>query len=174
VPQPSIDRIIPPASDDDLTGLAHLLVAVVEAGGSVSFLAPFTLEQAKAWWSATLTAARSRAVFLVARDEQGIVGTVQLQPAWAPNQPHHAEIAKLLVHPRARRMGLGTRLMEAIETEARQAGFRLLTLDTRRGGAAEQMYSQLGWTTAGIIPRFALDPDGSGLHDTVIFYKELG
>jgi len=109
----------------------------------------------------------------VARDPDGIVGTVQLHPAWAPNQPHRAEIAKLLVHRRGRRMGLGRQLMETIEDAAQRAGFGLLTLDTKRGSAAEQLYRQFGWTAAGTIPGFALDSDGTP-HDAVIFYKQLG
>lgn len=113
------------------------------------------------------------AIFFIARDAEGIVGTVQLHPAWAPNQPHRAEIAKLLVHRRSRRAGLGTRLMRTIEDAAQRAGFSLLTLDAKRGGPAEHLYRQLGWTHAGTIPRFAFDPDGTTPHDAVIFYKEL-
>src|SRR6267378_1135962 len=77
---------------------------------------------------------------------EGIVGTVQLHAAWAPNQPHRAEVAKLLVHRRGRRAGLGTRLMRTIEDAARRAGFRLLTLDTKRGDVAERLYRRIGWT----------------------------
>jgi len=95
-----------------------------------------------------------------------------VHPAWPPNQPHRAEIAKLLVHRRSRRTGLGTELMQAIEDEGRRAGFRLLTLDTKRGDVAERLYRQLGWTQAGTIPGYALDPDGTP-HDAVIFYKDL-
>jgi GNAT superfamily N-acetyltransferase len=138
----------------------------------VSFLAPLPLERAEDWWRETVSACHSRSVFLVARDAEGIVGSVQLHPAWAPNQPHRAEIAKLLVHRRGRRAGLGTRLMQAAEDAARRAGFGLLTLDTKRGDAAESLYRRLGWTPAGTIPGYALDSDGTP-HDTVIFYKEL-
>ncbi|HET9481138.1 MAG TPA: GNAT family N-acetyltransferase, partial [Candidatus Polarisedimenticolia bacterium] len=91
----------------------------------------------------------------------------------APNQPHRAEITKLLVHRRSRRAGLGARLMRTIEDEARRAGFRLLTLDAKRGEAAERLYRRLGWTAAGTIPGYALDPGGTP-HDAVFFYKELG
>lgn len=142
------------------------------SGAAVSFLAPLTLEHAAAWWRATLDAAHPRAVVLVARDDAGIVGTVQLHPAWAPNQPHRAEIAKLLVHRRSRRAGLGVQLMHAIEEAARLDGFRLLTLDAKQGAPAEQLYRRLGWTAVGAIPRYALDPDGTP-HGAVIFYKEL-
>jgi acetyltransferase len=167
-----IERLIPPVGDSDLRALAQLLVDAVESGAAVSFLAPLTLARAEDWWQRAISASHSGAIFFVARDVEGIVGTVQLHPAWAPNQPHRAEIAKLLVHRRSRRMGLGTQLMQTIEDEARRAGFALLTLDTKRGDAAEHLYRQLGWTPAGTIPGYALDPDGTP-HDAVIFYKEL-
>ena len=167
-----IERLVPPVGDADLRSLARLLVDAVESGAAVSFLAPLTLECAEAWWRRALAASQSGAIFLVARDVEGIVGSVQLHPAWAPNQPHHAEIVKLLVHRRSRRRGLATQLMHTIEESAGRAGFRLLTLDTKRGEAAERLYRHLGWTPVGTIPRYALDPDGTP-HDTVIFYKEL-
>ena len=131
----TIERLILPVSDCDLRDLARLLVDAVESGAAVSFLAPLTLERAEDWWRKTTFASPSGAIFLVARDAEGIVGTVQLHPAWAPNQPHRAEIAKLLVHRRSRRTGLGTQLMKTIEDAARRAGFSLLTLDAKRGGA---------------------------------------
>jgi len=168
-----IERLILPVSDSDFRALAQLLVDAVESGAAVSFLAPLTLERAEDWWRRTMAASHSAAIFLVARDTEGIVGTVQLHPAWAPNQPHRAEIAKLLVHRRGRRAGLGTRLMLTIEDVAQRAGFRLLTLDAKRGGTAEHLYRQLGWAYAGTIPGFAFDPDGTTPHDAVIFYKEL-
>lgn len=170
---PMIERLIPPVSDSDLRDLAQLLSDAVESGAAVSFLAPLTLERAEDWWRETTSASHSGAIFLVARDDAGIAGSVQLSPAWAPNQPHRADIAKLLVHSRCRRTGLGTRLMHSIEDSARRAGFSLLTLDAKRGTAAEQLYRRIGWTVAGTIPRYALDPDGATSHDTVVFYKEL-
>src|SRR5881409_2392543 len=130
-----IERLIRPVGDSDLRALAQLLVDAVESGAAVSFLAPLTLERAEDWWRRTLSASHSHAIYLVARDGEGVVGTVQLHPAWAPNQPHRAEIVKLLVHRRSRRTGLGIRLMRTIEDEARSAGFSLLTLDTKRGEA---------------------------------------
>jgi len=167
-----IERLTLPVGEADLRALAQLLVDAVESGAAVSFLAPLTVECAEDWWRKTLAGSNPRAIFLVARDDEGIVGTVQLHPAWAPNQPHRAEIAKLLVHRRSRRTGLGTRLMQAIEDAAHRAGFSLLTLDAKRGAAAEQLYRHTGWTPAGTIPRYALDPDGTP-HAAVIFYKEL-
>jgi GNAT superfamily N-acetyltransferase len=167
-----IEPLPRPVGDTDLRALAELLVDAVESGAAVSFLPPLPLARAEGWWRETLAAAPAGAIFLVAREGDGIVGTVQLHPAWAPNQPHRADIAKLLVHRRCRRTGLGAQLMQAIEAAARRGGFRLLTLDTKRGDAAERLYRRLGWTTAGTIPAYALDADGTP-HDTVIFYKAL-
>src|SRR5437667_9496634 len=140
-----IERLIRPVGASDLRALAQLLVDAVESGAAVSFLEPLTLERAEDWWRRTISASHSGAIFLVARNVEGIVGTVQLHPAWAPNQPHHAEIVKLLVHRRSRRRGLATQLMHTIEESAGRAGFRLLTLDTKRGEAAERLYRHLGW-----------------------------
>lgn len=170
----SLEPLTRPWDEADLRALARLLMDAVESGAAVSFLAPLTEERALAWWRGTLEAAHDKAVFLVARDAAGIAGTVQMHPAWAPNQPHRAEIAKLIVARRHRRAGLGTRLMHRIEETARLSGFTLLTLDARRGGDAERLYRHLGWTVVGIIPNYAVDPDGRGLHDTVVFYKEIG
>lgn len=167
-----IERLALPLGAPDRQSLARLLVDAVESGAAVSFLAPLAIERAEDWWRTTTAAAHSGAIYLVARDAEGIGGSVQLHPAWAPNQPHRAEIAKLLVHREQRRTGLGTQLMLAIEDEARRAGFTLLTLDAKRGGAAEQLYRRLGWIVAGAIPGYAIDSDGTP-HDTVIFYKHL-
>jgi GNAT superfamily N-acetyltransferase len=173
LPIDRIERLLPPIGEADLRDLAWILTDAVDSGAAVSFLAPLTVERAEAWWRETVSESHPRAVFLVARDADGIVATVQLHPAWAPNQPHRGEIAKLLVHRRSRRAGLATRLMQEIEEAARRAGLTLLTLDAKRGGAAEQLYRRLGWTPVGTIPGFALDTDGITPHDAVIFYKEL-
>ena len=158
--------------DSDVRALAMLLIDAVESGAAVSFLAPLTLERAEAWWRKTISTSDAKSIFLVARDPEGIVGTVQLHPAWAPNQPHRADIVKLLVHRRSRRAGLGTQLMQTIEDAAQRAGFSLLTLDAKGGGPAEQLYRRLSWTHAGTIPCYAFDPDGTP-HDAVFFYKHL-
>jgi GNAT superfamily N-acetyltransferase len=107
-----------------------------------------------------------------ARDEHGIAGSVSLHPAWPPNQPHRADISKLIVHRRARRHGIGRALMAEIEERARAAGFTLLTLDTVRGDPGEQLYANAGWQRVGVIPDYALYPDGRPC-DTVVFYKKL-
>lgn len=170
---PIIEPLERPVSDRDVRALAALLVAAVEAGEVVSFLAGLTLEDALKWWRERLDAGPARPVVLVARRGDQMVGTVQLQPAWAPNQPHRAELVKLLVAADSRGAGLGTRLMEAAEDAARAAGYSLLTLDAKRGGSAERLYRRLGWTLVGTIPDYALDPDGVTPHDAVFFYKAL-
>jgi ribosomal protein S18 acetylase RimI-like enzyme len=167
-----IERLVPPISEADLRGLALLLVDAVDSGAAVSFLS-LTEAQALDWWRRQLAAPASGVVLLVARDGEGIAGAVQLHPAWAPNQPHRADVSKLVVHRRARRRGLGEALMGALENEAAAAGYRLLVLDSKRGDAGERLYRRLGWTVAGTIPRYALDTDGRTPHDTVVFYKEL-
>ncbi len=161
-----------PASESDIHELAELLADSVESGAAVSFLSPLTIDEAAAWWRQTIQGLRSGAVVLVFRDDQGIAGTVQLHPAWAPNQPHRAEVTKLLVHRRARRKGVGRRLMKAVEEIAIRLDLRLLTLDAKRGSAADTLYRSLGWIEAGTIPRYALDSDGTP-HDAVLFYREL-
>jgi len=168
-----IEPLPAPVSDTDLADLTALLVDAVDGGASVSFLPPLASERAAAWWRKTIDGLDPRGVVLVARDADGIVGSVQLQPAWAPNQPHHAEVAKLLVHRRARRRGLGRALMHELERRAAASGFTLLTLDTKRGDAAEALYRTIGWTEAGVIPGYAVDADGT-LCDTVYFYRTVG
>ena len=167
-----IERLAPPGIEQDVRELAALLVETVTSGAAVSFLAPLSHEHAQSWWRQTLAGAGPRSVFLVARDAEGIAGTVQLHGAWAPNQPHRAEVVKLMVHPRRQGQGLGKRLMESVESAAREAGYTLLTLDAKRGESAERLYRRLGWIAAGTIPKFAFDSDGTP-HDAVIFYKEL-
>lgn len=161
------------ASGDIVQELASLLVDAVESGAGISFMAGLRVEEAAAWWRKALSSATSRTVVLVARDEAGVVGTVQLQPAWPPNQPHRADVAKLIVHRRGRRRGIARALMEELERQARQQRFTLLVLDTCKGTAAERLYSTLGWTRVGEVPGFAFNPDGT-LCDTVFFYKQLG
>lgn len=173
LPFTTIERLDRPALSSDVQALAILLVNAVESGAAVSFTLPVSLVQAEEWWRRTLEGSHPKAVFLVARVEGRIIGTVQLHPAWAPNQPHRADIAKLLVHTDFRRSGIGAKLMNAADEAARQLGFTLLTLDAKQGAPAERLYRSLGWVEVGVIPRYAVDPDGKGLHGTIIFYKEL-
>lgn len=156
-----------------LQGLAAVLVDCVEGGASVSFMSPLSRERALAWWRGVAEGvARGERALLVAEDAQGIVGTVQLVLAQPENQPHRADLSKMLVHRRGRRRGIGEALLRAAEGVAREEGKTLLVLDT--GSAeAERLYERTGWVRVGSIPGFALWPQG-GPCDTVIFYRELG
>jgi len=155
--------------------LAELLIDCVAAGASISFMHPLGRERAEAFWrGVTDGAARGERVLLVAEDPAGaVVGTVQVVLALPENQPHRGEIAKLLVHPRARRRGIAAALMAAADDAARAAGRTLLVLDTVTGGDAERLYARLGWQRCGVIPDFALWPHG-GFCSTTVFYKPLG
>ncbi|MBE2214428.1 MAG: GNAT family N-acetyltransferase [Opitutaceae bacterium] len=164
----------PVVLDDTLVdGLADVLIDCVNGGASVSFMHPFPRERALAFWRhvAEGVAAGERAV-LVAEDAQGVCGTVQLVLALPENQPHRADLAKMLVHRRARRQGLGEALMGAAEGLARACGKTLLVLDTVSGGDAERLYARLGWVRVGVVPNYALFPAG-GSCATTIFYRDL-
>jgi GNAT superfamily N-acetyltransferase len=172
-----IERWNPNAAgvNDDLDMLGGVLHACVHAGASVSFILPFSRGDAKAFWRDQVLPAvhaGSRRV-LLARLAGQIVGTVQLDLATPPNQPHRAEVKKLLVHPDARRHGIARSLMAAVEEEAREARRTLLTLDTVTGAAAEPLYLSAGYVVSGVIPRYALNFDSSVLESTTVMYKEL-
>jgi GNAT superfamily N-acetyltransferase len=152
--------------------LAEILADCVAGGASVSFMAPFTVEDAHRWWGGVIeSVGTGRTVLFGAYREGTLFGTVQLGLDVPPNQPHRGEVRKLLVHRRARGLGLGAALMEALETEARRRKLSLLTLDTA-SGEADRLYRRLGWTETGVIPRYALWPDGR-FCDTTIFWKAL-
>ncbi|MGH7679088.1 MAG: GNAT family N-acetyltransferase [Gemmatimonadaceae bacterium] len=167
----AIERVTEPSATV-IRDLASLLLDAVDDNAGISFMKGLRNEEAVEWWGRTLKSATPRTVILVARDDSGVIGTVQLQPAWPPNQPHRADVAKLIVHRRARGRGIARSLMEELERLARELRFTLLLLDTCKGGAAEQLYTSMGWIRVGEVPRFALNPDGSAC-DTVFFYKEL-
>jgi len=157
-----------------IQALAEVLSDCVEGGASVSFMQPFSVDQAQTFWRQVADGvARQERALLVAEDAQGIVGTVQLVLAQPDNQPHRADLAKMLVRRRARRLGLGAALMSAAEGMARDCGKSLLVLDTVTGGDAERLYTRLGWTRVGEIPGYALWPQG-GLCSTTYFYKNVG
>jgi len=157
-----------------LDGLAAVLADCVAGGASVSYLAPFSHEQARdAFEAVTAEVEQDRRLLLAAFAEGRLVGTVQVILALPPNQPHRAEIAKLLVHRSARKRGVAQLLMEHAESEARAAGKTLLVLDTVTGGDGERLYARLGWTKVGVIPGYALFPDGRPC-DTTVFWKALG
>ena len=159
----------------DVDALAGVLHAVVHDGAGVSFILPFSMDDARGFWRDTvLPALRSnRRRVLVARLDDDIVGTVQLDLATPPNQRHRAEVMKLLVHPSARRRGIARALMLALEDVGRAERRTLFTLDTWTGGAAEQLYTSLGYITVGVIPRFARPSTTTSLEPTTIMYKEL-
>jgi GNAT superfamily N-acetyltransferase len=156
-----------------LDGLAAVLVDCVEGGASVSYMAPFSHDDARAVFEEVAAEiGRARRVLLAAFDGGDIVGTVQVNLATPPNQPHRGDVAKLLVHRTARRRGVAAQLMEAAEREALAEGKTLLVLDTVTGDDAERLYERLGWTRVGVIPDYALYPDGR-LCATTVFYKRL-
>jgi ribosomal protein S18 acetylase RimI-like enzyme len=158
------------ASLDDL---AAVLADCVDAGASVSYMAPFTPADARVAfeeWAAEVE--RNRRLLLAALLDGELVGTVQVVYATPPNQPHRADIAKLLVHRSARRRGVAQRLMEHAEREASAEGKTLLVLDTVTGDHAERLYARLGWTRVGVIPNYALYPDGRPC-DTTVFWKAV-
>jgi GNAT superfamily N-acetyltransferase len=166
-------RRLPSVDDAQIEGLADLLIDSIDGGASVSFMHPLAAAKAQSFWRdvAAGVAAGERAL-LVAEDESGIVGTVHLVLAQPENQPHRADLVKMLVHRRARRQGLGAALMLAAEDLARECGKTLLVLDTVTGSDAERVYARLGWIRVGEIPDFALLSRG-GLTPTTVFYKKL-
>jgi GNAT superfamily N-acetyltransferase len=153
--------------------LARVLADCVDGGASVSFMPPFGQSEAEAFFCDVADeVAVGDTLLLAARVNGRIEGTVQLGLATPPNQPHRADVKKLLVHRAARNAGLAATLMRELEDIARKAGRTLLVLDTVKGGAGERLYTRLGWQRTGVIPDYALFPDGS-LCDTVVFWKKV-
>ena len=163
-----IDRL----DERQLAGLVDVLIDCVDGGASVSFMHPLSQAKALAFWRriADDVASGARAL-LIAEDDDGIFGTVQLVLDQPENQPHRADLSKMLVHRRARRLGVGAALMTAAEDAARRAGKTLLVLDTA-SDEAERLYVRAGWTLAGVIPDYALLPHG-GLCATSVYYRKL-
>lgn len=152
--------------------LVELFRETVNGGDTVGFLPPISTEEATAFWDEVREALEGGRRLLVAHQAGRVVGTVQLDLAMQTNGRHRAEVMKLLVDRKARRQGLGWRLMAAVEGVARDEGRTLLVLDTRQGEPSEEFYAALGYRRAGVIPNFAKSADGT-LHATVLFYKEL-
>lgn len=166
--------VVRPAHVADAGRLASILVDCVDGGASVGFLLPLDERRATAFWRSMLTeAARGERLVLVAEDATRgqVVGTVSVSLAMPENQPHRAEITKMLVRRDARRRGIGEHLMRAAEAEAAARGKTVLVLDTASADA-ERLYRRLGWHRVGTIPRYALGP-GGGYVDTVLYFKEL-
>jgi ribosomal protein S18 acetylase RimI-like enzyme len=170
----TIEELTARQARQHLEGLAELLVDVVRDGASVNFMLPFGHDDALRFWRSVLDRVEAGEVKLLAAFRDGALdGTVQLQPAPQPNQPHRADVAKLLVHTRARRLGVARTLMLALEETARRHGRTLLTLDTLAGTPAERLYRSLGYTVIGQIPGYALLPSGGEPLPTAIIYKQL-
>lgn len=160
-------------SEAVVCGLADVLLDCVEGGASVGFMHPFDRQRADAFWTGTLqSAARGERIVFFAEDDEGtVLGTVQVILTSPENQPHRGEVSKMLVRREARQRGVGEALMRAAEAAAFEAGKTLLVLDTA-SDAAERLYERRGWQRVGIIPGYALWPDG-GPVDTTIYYKWL-
>ena len=158
---------------EQLDGLAAVLADCVAGGASVSYMAPFSHEQARtAFEGFAAEVDAGRRLLLAAFSDGELVGTVQVILGLPPNQPHRGEIAKLLVRRSARRRGVAQLLMEAAEAEARAEGKTLLVLDTVTGDDGERLYARLGWNRVGVIPGYALYPDGRPC-DTTVFWKRI-
>jgi GNAT superfamily N-acetyltransferase len=169
-----VERLGAPLSEADIDALAHVLLDAIGGNASIGFPAGTTLGQARAFWIGIEgDMAAGRAIVVGIRVDGSLAGTGQLRFSSYPNSRHRAEVAKLLVNSAVRRRGLATRLMAALEAEARDAGRTLLVLDTEADSEAERMYVKLGWAKAGVIPDFAYRPDGQ-LRPSVFFYKALG
>ena len=162
------------AAAPDLPALSALLTDAVESGASIGFLPPLAPGEADAYWRTVVAALREDTrVLLVARDAAGaVVGSAQLELAVRPNARHRAEVAKVMVHTQARRQGIGRALLRAVEVEARRRGRTTLVLDTRRGDHAERLYAGVGWTLAGVIPKYARSANGR-LDPSAFYYKLL-
>jgi GNAT superfamily N-acetyltransferase len=170
----SVRRLDGAQSAAAVEALADVLIDCVHGGASVSFMAPLPRAKALAFWRGVAEGvARRERALLVAEDGAGaILGTVQLVLALPDNQPHRADVAKMLVHRKARRHGVGQCLLDALDDVARAERRRVLVLDTVTGGDAERLYARAGWQRVGEVPDYALMPGGA-LCSTTYFYKRL-
>jgi ribosomal protein S18 acetylase RimI-like enzyme len=173
VQMPEIRQLTADEATHYRTSLANVLYDCVSGGASVSFMPPFSLADAEAFFDKVIQGVtQGDRLLLAAFLNSELVGTVQILLQTPPNQPHRADVAKLLVHRSARGQGIAKKLMEQGEEASRQAGKTLLVLDTATGHSAERLYTRIGWTRVGVIPNYALFPDGSPCA-TTIFYKQL-
>lgn len=170
---PTLRSLTAAEARDLAPALSAILIDCVADGASVGFLSPYGEDEARPYWAGVADAVDAGAcVLLVAEIDGELLGTVQLGIGLPPNQPHRADLKKLLVHRRGRRRGLGRALMAAAEREALRLGRRVLVLDTATGSPAEAIYPLLGWQRVGTIPDYALFPDGR-FCDSTFFYKHL-
>ena len=163
------------AVEKRIGALVRILCDSVDGGAAISFMAPLSHKDATRFWSADVlpeVAAGRRVVFGAERAGE-LVGTVQLLTAMPPNQPHRCEIAKMIVHPSSRRLGIGRALINRAIDRARELGKELITLDTRTGDVAEPLYASVGFEVAGIIPNFAWDPDKQARHATTYMFRQI-
>ncbi|MDX6486449.1 MAG: hypothetical protein QOF43_1602 [Gaiellaceae bacterium] len=171
--QVDVRRLAPAEARAQLDALAAVLADCVAGGASVGYLEPFSRADARAVYEDYVREAeQGRRIILGAFLDGDLVGTAQLVLAVPPNQPHRAEVARVLVHRSARRRGFAQRLMEQLEQEARTEGKTLLVLDAVTGGDAARLYERMGWNTVGVIPGYALFPDGR-VCDTTVFWKQV-
>lgn len=171
-----ISTLPPQGMAGNLGQLGALLHACVHDGASIGFVLPCPAAESEAFWTEKVLPGMQAGarLLLVARQAERIVGSVQLDCDTPPNQPHRAEVRKLLVHPAFRRRGIALALMAALERHAHALGRSLLTLDTRTGDSAEPLYAALGYSSAGVIPGFCRDTRDAGrLDSTTIMYKQL-
>ncbi|HSA83047.1 MAG TPA: GNAT family N-acetyltransferase [Geminicoccaceae bacterium] len=170
----TVNLLTPQQAQARRGALVDLLVDTVEGGASVNFVWPMTRAKAETWWEGALAShARGERLIFAAEAHGRLDGTVQLILAPQENQSFRADLAKLLVHRRARRQGLGAALMRAAEDEARQIGRTLLNLDTVAGSAADRLYTRLGWTKYGEIPAYSTSADNRTREAVSFFYKAL-
>ena len=173
VPDWSLRRVSA-LDETQIDGLADLLIDCVDGGASVGFMHPLSRDRAVSFWRrVAASVAAGERVVLVAEDAAGLCGSVQLVLHQPENQPHRADLSKMLVHHRVRRQGLGAALLQAAEATARDCGKTLLVLDAVTGGDAARLYERRGWARAGDIPGYALFPDGEPC-STTVYYRNLG
>jgi GNAT superfamily N-acetyltransferase len=171
--QIEVRRLRPDEAREQLDALATVLADCVAGGASVGYMEPFSQADARAVYEDYVRDAElGRRVILAAFLDGNLIGTAQLVLAVPPNQPHRADVARVLVHRSARRRGIAQRLMDQLEAEARAEGKTLLVLDAVTGGDAARLYARIGWNEVGVIPNYALYPDGR-LCDTTVFWKEV-
>jgi len=164
-----------PAIEGRLNALSQILTDSVAEGAAIGFMAPLSYDDAAWFWSREVEpqVIAGRRVLFGATDDDNLLGTVQLIMAMPPNQPHRCEIAKMIVHPRARRLGIGRSLMNHALHRARELGKTLVTLDTRTGDVGEPLYASVGFEVAGLIPDFAWNPDGKARHATTYMFRRI-
>jgi len=171
---PTIRILDADATREAIPDLSDILSDCINGGASLGFMLPFEPQDATAYWNGIADEVEKGAIILAVAEVEGrAVGTVQIGLASKPNQPHRGDLMKLLVHHDARGLGLSRKLMEAVEAEAARQGRTLLVLDTATGSDAERIYPRFGWERVGVIPDYALWPQG-GLCGTTLFYKRIG